>query len=107
MLEVLLSSERKPAEKEKILKENFDFKMTEDLEREVSSMCNLSEGVEKKGIEKGREEGILEATKHSIETIMKLSKMTRIQAMKALDIPEEEWDKYLSADELKEINNKN
>lgn len=31
--------------------------MTQTLESEVSIMCNLSKGVEEKGIEKGRQEG--------------------------------------------------
>lgn len=33
--------------------EEFNIKMTQELEREVSEMCNLSEGVEQKGIAKG------------------------------------------------------
>lgn len=32
--------------------------MTQELEREVSEMCNLSEGVEQKGIAKGIAKGI-------------------------------------------------
>lgn len=31
--------------------------MTQKLESEVSLMCNLSKGVEEKGIQKGRQEG--------------------------------------------------
>ena len=30
--------------------------MTQELEREVSEMCNLSEGIEEKGIERGQKE---------------------------------------------------
>ena len=57
-LEVLLSSERSPKEKREILQEEFNIKMTQELEREVSEMCNLSEGVEQKGIAKGIAKGI-------------------------------------------------
>ena len=39
--------------------EDFHIRMTQALEREVSFMCNLSKGVEEKGIEKGRQEGII------------------------------------------------
>ena len=53
LLEVLLSSERSTKEKKKILQEDFGIKMTQELESEVSEMCNLSEGVEQKGIAKG------------------------------------------------------
>ena len=41
-----------------ILEEDFRIRMTQELESEVSLMCNLSKGVEEKGIEKGRQEGI-------------------------------------------------
>lgn len=58
LLEVLLSSERSTKEKREILQEEFNIKMTQELEREVSEMCNLSEGVEQKGIAKGIAKGI-------------------------------------------------
>ena len=52
LLEVLLSSERDADEKKRILQDDFSIEMTKTLEREVSTMCNLSKGVEEKGIEK-------------------------------------------------------
>lgn len=55
LLDVLLSSEKNSEEKKRILQEEFDIKMTKELEGEVLRMCNLSEGVERKGIEKGIE----------------------------------------------------
>lgn len=51
-LDVLLSSSRAAAEK--ILEEEFGVAMSEELEREVLIMCNLSQGVKAEG----REEGI-------------------------------------------------
>ncbi len=53
LLEVLLSSEREAEEKKRILQDDFAIKMTRELESEVSIMCNLSSGIEEKGIEKG------------------------------------------------------
>ena len=58
LLNVLLSTETKPEEKCHILENDFLIKMTQSLESEVSLMCNLSEGVERKGIEKGIQQGI-------------------------------------------------
>lgn len=52
-------------------------------------MCNLSKGVEEKGIEKG----IL----LSIRNLMETMGWSAEQAMKGLKIPEEEKDKYLEA----------
>ena len=64
LLDVLLSTDTKPDEKCRILEHDFSIEMTQKLESEVALMCNLSEGVEQKGIEKGlqqgRQEGLLE-----------------------------------------------
>ena len=59
---MLLSSSRAATEKKKILEEEFGVAMSEELEREVLIMCNLSQGVKAEGREEGigigREEGI-------------------------------------------------
>ncbi len=57
LLNVLLSTETGSQDKCHILEEDFQIRMTLALESEVSLMCNLSKGVEEKGIEKGRQEG--------------------------------------------------
>ena len=59
LLNVLLSTETGSQDKCQILEEDFHIRMTRELESEVSLMCNLSKGVEEKGIEKGRQEGII------------------------------------------------
>ena len=59
LLNVLLSTETGSQDKCQILEEDFHISMTLALESEVSLMCNLSKGVEEKGIEKGRQEGII------------------------------------------------
>ena len=92
LLEVLLSTERSTEEKKKILQEDFDIEMTQELEREVSEMCNLSDGVEQKGIAKGIVEGI--AT--SIWKLTESMGWTIEQAMDALQIPTEERNGYLN-----------
>ena len=69
---------------------DFSIEMTKTLEREVSIMCNLSKGVEEKGIQKG----IL----LSIRNLMETMGWSVEQAMEGLKIPEEEKTKY--SDEL-------
>jgi hypothetical protein len=93
LLDVLLSSEKKPEEKKKILENDFSIEMTKSLEREVSVMCNLSKGVEEKGITRG----ILS----SIQNLMESMSWSAEQAMNALKIPEEDRSKYVD-----EINKK-
>ena len=92
LLEVLLSSGKGPEEKKKILQEEFDIRMTRKLESEVSDVCNLSKGVEQKGITIGIERGTMQA----IENLMDTLKLTVEQAMAALKIPENEQIKYIT-----------
>ena len=92
LLEVLLSSERSTKEKREILQEEFGIKMTQELEREVSGMCNLSDGVEQKGIAKGITRGII----ISIQNLMESMGWSIEQAMDALQIPTEERNGYLN-----------
>lgn len=100
LLEVLLSSERKAEEKKRILQEDFSIKMTQELEREVVEMCNLSDSVEQKGIAKGKAygitEGIAEGIATSIRKLMESMGWTIEQAMDALQIPKEERNSYLN-----------
>lgn len=91
LLEVLLSSERNAEEKKEILQEEYGIEMTKKLDREVSEMCNLSKGVEARGIQKGIQRGILS----SIQTLMITMNWTIEQAMDALKIPKEDRIKYL------------
>lgn len=91
LLDVLLSTETSSADKCQILEEDFQIEMTQTLESEVSLMCNLSKGVEEKGIK----EGVLV----SVRNLMESMGWSAEQAMSALKIPEAEQADY--ADELK------
>ena len=57
LLNVLLSSKAEPEQKCRVLENEFQIKMTQQLNQEVSLMCNLSKGVEDRGIAIGREKG--------------------------------------------------
>ena len=88
LLNVLLSSETTPKEKERILHDDFDIEMTQNLEREVSLMCNLSQGI----VESTTERNTLDSIRNLMETL----NLTTEQAMAALKIPEAERPKYSS-----------
>ena len=100
LLEVLLSSKRAVEEKKQILENEYNIKMTETLESEVSQMCNLSDGVERQGIEKGLKQGLQQgllqgqqaAQYNAVKNLMKNLNFTCEQAIKALGISEEEWE---------------
>ena len=54
-------------------------------------MCNLSEAIEERGIQKG----IQEETLRSIHAVMKNAHLSCHQAMDLLEIPESDQSKYL------------
>ena len=72
LLNVLLSTETNSKVKCQILEEEFHIEMTQTLESEVSLMCNLSKGVEEKGIEKGRQEGLQEGIRAMVSALKDL-----------------------------------
>ena len=86
MLDVLLSNETSEAEKRKILQDDYGIQMTQTMEQEVSVMCNLSKGVEAKGMTNG----ILA----SIKNLVKNLGMSVEQAMSVLEVPEAERQNY-------------
>ena len=90
MLDVLLSNETSEVEKRKILQDDYDIQMTQTMEQEVSVMCNLSKGVEEKGMAKGMTNGILA----SIKNLVKNLGMSVEQAMSVLEVPEAERQNY-------------
>ena len=78
LLDVLLSSETGQGEKRRILEEEFDIPMTEHMEQEVSLMCNLSQGILEKGVDKANLSAIralMETAGVSIEKAMDLLKI--------------------------------
>lgn len=115
LLEVLLSSSRSAAEKKSILENSFSIAMTREMEGEVTEMCNLSDVLEERALERGkaegreegkaegreegkaegREEGIMIGVTNNIKQLMSNLKLTANQAMNALGIPPQEQPKYL------------
>ena len=98
MLDVLLSNETSEAEKRKILQEDYGIQMTQTMEQEVSVMCNLSKGVEEKGMAKGIAKGMAKGMTNgilaSIKNLVKNLGMSVEQAMSVLEIPEAERQNY-------------
>lgn len=99
MLDVLFSNETSVTDKKKILEDEYDIPMTQKLDEEVSSMCNLSEGVMRKGVAKGRAEGmargVTKGILSSIQSLMETMNLSPDQAMAALKVPEAERQKYV------------
>ena len=94
LLDVLLSDKIKADEKKKILENEYNIKMTKSIEREVLGMCNISDGVYERGIEKGRLVGVIDTYKElgisMIDTIKRISSKFDLSEQEA----EEEVRKY-------------
>ena len=79
MLSTLLSEKLLPEEKEKILSDEYDIETSKELEGGLRQMCNLSDLVEERGIEKGIERGKLEILLSQIrKKVMKGKSLARI-----------------------------
>ena len=83
LLDVLLSSDKKAKEKKEILENEFHIPMTEKMETEVEHMCNLSDGVEQRGLEKGIEKEHLRLVQKKLE---KSKSIEQIAEEKILEI---------------------
>ena len=102
LLSVLLSSETAESEKKRILRDDYAIPITETMERSLTEMCNLSQGVEEKGIAKGlargraegRTEGRTETSLSLIRNLMDSTGFAVEKAMAMLKIPEEDRAKY-------------
>jgi len=70
-------------QKRQILTDEFDVEITPELEKGVAKMCNLSEGIEQKGIEIGREDEKLASARRMIAD----GKLTATDIAKFSDLP--------------------
>ncbi len=85
LLSVLLSTEMQPQEKKQVLADGFAIPMTQEMEEEARIMCNLSDGIEMRGIEKGKTEMVLEMlrAKQPLELIVQFSKFSKEKLQKS------------------------
>ena len=85
LLSVLLSTSVEPRDKKQILEDSFKIPMTVEMTEEAGIMCNLSDGIEKRGIEKGKSEVILELL-HANQSLEFISKVTKFSKEKVAEI---------------------
>ena len=82
------------AEKKQILQDEFHIPMTQEMDREVSFMCNLSQGVWNEGRASGFEDGIKQGIVSSIQSLMRNMNLPIEKALSTLDVPQDEWEQY-------------
>ena len=82
------------AEKKQILQDEFHIPMTQEMDREVSFMCNLSQGVWDMGEASGFERGIKQSTISHIQSFMRNMNLPIEKVLSAMDVPRDEWEQY-------------
>lgn len=73
LLNTVFSTQKSFEEIEKVIETEYNIPMNNKWGEEVRQMCNLSEGIEKKGIEKGIQQMVVNALKsNSIEQVAEI-----------------------------------
>ncbi|MCD7854667.1 MAG: Rpn family recombination-promoting nuclease/putative transposase [Clostridiales bacterium] len=99
LIDVITASDLSAQERLDIMENDFNIKITKNIEEGVTTMCNVSYGIEKRGEERGemkgraegRAEGIIENLTNNIKALMETGQYTFDSAFNILKAPE---DKY-------------
>ena len=76
-----------PAEYKKAqLRQNYGIIMTQEIEQEVTDMCNLSQGLLEEGEARGKAKERLQTTLHYVKKQMQKNNFTAEEAMDLLDV---------------------
>ncbi len=95
LLGALLSDTLEVNEKLNILEKEYDILLNDNLKEGIEIMCNLSQGIEEKGIEKGIEKGVTQMIISmyedgcSFEQIARIAKMSIDDVRKIVDTAKE------------------
>ena len=106
-LSLLLSREMPIQERQQQLEEDYHLQMTENIRKDVNTVCNYSDAIENIGIRKGMQQGIqqgmqqgmqqgsYQARREALKSLMENLHFTPVQAMDALSIPADDRPEYL------------
>ena len=98
LLGTLLASDATADEKKRVLEDEFQIPMTQEIDREVSQVGNLWKGVEERGVQKGLQQGIQQGYENGqmvfLRSLMRNTGWPFEKAMSTLDIPKEQWKSY-------------
>ncbi|MBQ4284439.1 MAG: hypothetical protein IJB96_11000 [Lachnospira sp.] len=95
LLDTILANNITVEDKKEVLQKEFDIEPTEKIEKELRLMCNLSDNIEEKSIEKGRAEGKAEELIQNVNNAAET-----IGLEKALELLKVSRERYEAAIEL-------
>lgn len=67
LLEIFFSPELAEEEKKEIMENEYDIEISDNIERSVREMCNVSEGLVNRCLAKGLEQGIAQGLEQGLE----------------------------------------
>ena len=102
LLGALLSQELNAEEKLAIIGKEYDIPVEEHIRKDVSYMCNLSQGIEEMGIKKGIQRGIEQGMQRGIEQEMQRGRINAIQNMLRYGVPKEKIRMDYTEEEIKQ-----
>ena len=97
MLRIIFKEKASALVKKRQLEEEYGIRLTEDETKELSKMCNLSEGVYNNGFNDGVNVGTLNKAKEDLQNLIESTGWSLEKAMQALRIPLEEREHYEKA----------
>ena len=97
LLGALLSETLREEEKLNILKNEYHIPMEKSIEEDVKVMCNLSEGIEERGIMKGRAEGKAEGREEGRTEHLKQQVQKKLVKGKSVEVIADELEESVSA----------
>ena len=95
LLSLLLSNSIHPDEKLHRLESDFQISTTQQIESEVTTMCNLGAGIAATAAAQGLQQGVEQATLDSIKALCQNLVISVPEALQLLNISETDWPKYL------------
>ena len=95
LLNAVFSTRKSFNEIETIVENEYNIPMNDSFGEEVQKMCNLSEGIEQRGIEKGIQQGIISGYQ-SLYHLLQTKAITLNQALESVE-NKDDFKKWLSS----------
>ena len=96
LLGALLSETLREEEKLDILKNEYHIPMEKSIEEDVKVMCNLSDGIEERGIIKGRAEGKAEGKAEGRTELLKQLVQKKLAKGKSIEVIADELEEEVA-----------
>lgn len=102
MLQILFDTKVTPADKMRLLHDEYGMMMANEFEEDVVNMCNLSESIFEQGIEQGFEQGIEQGIEQGValnklqiaQKLIREFSLDMAQVIAFLEVPEDEAQEF-------------